>query len=914
MSTPLRVGQVVVTDPLPTGGGYVLLAFSPSVTPEEAQYLENYPAAGDALHVEPAPGKYYSFLRLPSRRWALTKRFASGKRRVSFNRIVVHTLVLSEEVLEAFAFEPWLLVANECLRYPGGAPRQLVDLETEVAHRDLKDLPDLEAIPPADPQSERASWWNTRRDILRQAKGWGETRLETELARIFTGLAARQGVLAAFDRESENLVHLAWSALPVAERSSLGWTTHLAPSVPGFHLALAPEEVVARERLTGPWPWVRRDDVRTSGETGQRMKDFAAWLVRYDQPIADLDLGYSQYGVRVLGAGENSLPSWLAWVEVNSKAIETATDPDRFEKLLIGIDTGRSIPPWLTERKGGLLQLAVRAVGSTPEGSRRVFRSLVARGLAQLVFEVRRIEGLAADSSIPLGQILVAVDLAGFAGRSEDETLPIYFRAFEERFDRDPASVTAADRIEYGLLCGSHVPDRAGRCAVILFEVKEGLSTALERLSPEHPGDRRLALALLRQAALRGEKENAEQVAKRLLLPWITSEQAATPPITESEQQKTEAHIAECLWLVDSATLAPLIRSWPPESLGPVLAKLPSWAKRDPARVQRFLTPQIVAHLLARSAKESFHLAHRLAEAGLPETLWARFAAAEVDALAAGLGESSQIHDLDALLGRQAPHGASRKAVADRLVARLVQSAATLNEGIRRLADRVAPEMVPQSKRIFQVWQPRFGDLAAQKDPMLDTLERLAEPGSEWAEELRRVRQQARVKQGGLIDEVAALAPTEWERPNWALAEMLAALGTPKQRFEAIGTLLGSPRLLPSTKRSIERHHLRPALADLGLRAATIDRTPASYEGSLFLSLLASQIGQSWRSDRDASLGFIGELCERERFWQIGKLLAGADRTFEDLVRWLSRSQRQLFEVLVARRELSYLDGTSRKL
>ncbi|TGO02453.1 hypothetical protein PN36_24940 [Candidatus Thiomargarita nelsonii] len=84
------IAQAVVTDPLESAaGGYVLVAKSPGILAQDADFLSASPGISDYLHeLEKTDESYYSFFRLPSKKYALVHRFLHDKRR-GVNRVVL---------------------------------------------------------------------------------------------------------------------------------------------------------------------------------------------------------------------------------------------------------------------------------------------------------------------------------------------------------------------------------------------------------------------------------------------------------------------------------------------------------------------------------------------------------------------------------------------------------------------------------------------------------------------------------------------------------------------------------------------------------------------------------------------------------------------------------------------------------
>jgi hypothetical protein len=101
MSSALpSIAQDLVTDPLESSaGGYILVARSPGMINQDADFIAASPGISDYLHnLQPPQPHFYSFFPLPSRQYALVHRFIKDSRR-GVNRVIVHLLVLSEALL-----------------------------------------------------------------------------------------------------------------------------------------------------------------------------------------------------------------------------------------------------------------------------------------------------------------------------------------------------------------------------------------------------------------------------------------------------------------------------------------------------------------------------------------------------------------------------------------------------------------------------------------------------------------------------------------------------------------------------------------------------------------------------------------------------------------------------------------------
>jgi hypothetical protein len=305
---PLPVGQVAVSD---LGGaaasGYALLAASPAVAAADADFLVLRPQVSDHLHTADDPGPYFSFHRLPSGAWAFSRRFVAGRRRGAFNRIVVHTLVLDRAALDALADEPWLLLGGDRFAAPDGGAFALGGLDERLSDAGLRQLDDLVLRPPADPRAERRDLLLRRRDLL--AGRWGGETLARRLRWALSALEAGRRVLLPQGREGENLVALAASALPAADRPAAGFTTHLGPGAGELVLlAAAPRPDDARRQLARPDEWRLVEEPVSAAGGGEEL---AAAVVAADAAaLLRLYGGLRSHRLSLLADGGN-LRRWL---------------------------------------------------------------------------------------------------------------------------------------------------------------------------------------------------------------------------------------------------------------------------------------------------------------------------------------------------------------------------------------------------------------------------------------------------------------------------------------------------------------------------------------------------------------------------------------------------------------------------
>jgi hypothetical protein len=312
MSRP-AIGQAVVTDPSSgRSSGYVLVAASPSVRPEDARHLTAAPQVTDHLHLEKSPGPYFSFYRLPSGSWAAVKRFVRGTRRGAFNRVVVHTLVIPPAALGDFGGEPWLLWTRCRFRTPGGAELTPASLTERVGDPALDELDDLEVSTEEEPRAERAALLGRRRDFLRGR--WGGEELEEKLRAVLSALAGGRRALLPQGAESEQLLAVAWSLLPPEDRLETPWTTHLAPAAGNlFRLANGPDPRALRDEQGGPDGWVLPLAEEVPDDAGEDGRTLALSFVAGNVDLGALDEGFELHRIRLSASGRTR--RWIVWVQ-----------------------------------------------------------------------------------------------------------------------------------------------------------------------------------------------------------------------------------------------------------------------------------------------------------------------------------------------------------------------------------------------------------------------------------------------------------------------------------------------------------------------------------------------------------------------------------------------------------------------
>lgn len=337
------IDQAVVTDPGGgSTGGYALVASSASLTIDEREHLAAYPQVSDHLHTQAEPRPHLSFYRLPGERWALTRRFVSGRRRGVFHRLVVHTLVVDPETLALFDDDAWLMAFMA--RFPGagdGQPGTWAALSEEAAAM-RGDLPPACGIAPSDPRRERLELIARRRALACERLG-GE-RVQEILARAYTAVEQGQRVLAPQDPETERILGFAWSAMPAPDRMATPWTTHLGPGAGSlFRWAQAVSPGEALRQQSQPRQWSLLDEPAQVSRTARLLAN----VVRGDALVfQNTDEGFAAYRLTLQRA--DRLEAWLNWNE-RAHEVEAAAESGDNLRLAAALDAAglrpRGSPP-----------------------------------------------------------------------------------------------------------------------------------------------------------------------------------------------------------------------------------------------------------------------------------------------------------------------------------------------------------------------------------------------------------------------------------------------------------------------------------------------------------------------------------------------------------------------------------------
>jgi len=239
-----NIAQAVVTDPqFSSAGGYMLVAKSPSILSQDADFLAASPGISDYLQQElqATEESYFSFFRLPSKKSALVRRFIYGKRR-GVNRVVIHMLVISDELLRSIQNNIFLLIDSQF--QAGGKTLSLNQLGEEVGQPGVdSSLPDLNCKLPTTHSDFEVLVAQRQQMLLAH---WSKEQLNHLLIGILETLVQKKRVLLPQDMKYRELLSLAWLSLPIDDRRRISWTTHFTPGSVLFRLANAPHPDEAR--------------------------------------------------------------------------------------------------------------------------------------------------------------------------------------------------------------------------------------------------------------------------------------------------------------------------------------------------------------------------------------------------------------------------------------------------------------------------------------------------------------------------------------------------------------------------------------------------------------------------------------------------------------------------------------------
>lgn len=690
------VGQAVVTDP---GGGrssgYVLVAASPSVSAEDARHLTVSPQVTDFLHTAPNPGTFFSFYPLPSGAWAVVKRFIEGRRRGTYNRVVVYTWVVPPAVLAAVGSEPWLLL-TDCTFHPPGRPDAVckpAELGAVAAQEELDALPDLCCQPPAASRQASFALLRRRREVL--LKRLSEDELEARLVAIYGALAAQQRVLLPGEQEDQQLLLLAWSALPLADRLATPWTTHLAPSAGSlFRFANVPDPRAVRGSLAGEgWVLASEAEARATEDRGGGVTALARAVARGRLPEEGVYADLRQYGVS-LSKGSAALRRRLILLERGGApavaGYESLHDlKDAFEELRLLPEEEQGdawlAPPRLLAAVCATL-LRRRGEGEPSASALKAARTiLIETGWASTLLAPAVITALVrpagGEEPATPATLAVAVALALQTVPPADvreELLVLLRHAGAERPGAVPAALQGSLLAELAVGLAREGSSLAAAAFAALAAVPGGFSRARGRLEPKAE-DEPAITALLGALRAGGERAEAARLAADLLVPRLL----AQPASLLSTLPAADRAFALSALQAEPAALAVLLREGSEAIFDAAIEELKRWAAAESSAAEA-----VVAELVEEAPEAPLRprstiagLAEALAAMGVAPRLWLPITLVEAEV---AQGETTAF----AWLAQATPPGASSAAAcADLLLGGLRRAASSrrLGEGHRLL-------------------------------------------------------------------------------------------------------------------------------------------------------------------------------------------------------------------------------------
>lgn len=892
MSDRPPVGQVAVSD---LGGaaasGYGLLAASPLVAAADADFLTARPQVSDHLHTADEPGPYFSFHRLPSGAWAFSRRFVAGRRRGAFNRIVVHTLVLDRQALNAVGEEPWLLLAAERFPAAGSDSRALGDLDAALSDPGLRSLDDLELLPPADPQAERRDLLLRRRDLL--AERWGAEVLARRLAWALAALEAGRRVLLPQGREGENLVALAASALPARDRTTAGFTTHLGPGTGDLVLlAAAPRPAEARREQGRPDEWLVPEEPVAAAGGGEELA--AALLAADAAGLLRLYGGLRTHRLSLLADGGN-LRRWLVGRGLldpegyaEPAALAAALHELRLapgERLAVpGLSAADVLAP-----VAATARRAVEAGQGLAEAVAVAWEALDGAGLADDVARSDAVLDLAAQADAPTVALAAALVLRRHAERARSgwgapRAAGAVLSSLPAAGDPPAELVDALRQVDPGpgdeifaavlgelaralVAAGSPGADRVlprlARESGGLDRLRHGLGDA----TPELP----VVLSLIEAARRAGDEPTAQRLAAGDLVARLEIE----PESPAAEAERCAAAVP--LLRADVEAWVEALRRTEGAAHRLLVADLGRWLAEAPEPARRAAAAAAEEEASIRPVPEVHGLSAALAAAGATPLDWVPFALAEARRLDTG-AEAHRLAAFERFLSAApsaapAPSDAPPPAVVTpssaggRFLAALAREGAAghaVGVAHRRLAERLLPELAGHGERVA---------------PALGVLERVGwDELAAWAPLVHRL--------GDLFEDrgdarSASEARRAWwhhaaQREDWApLPEespaMLQALSD-----DDLATLAG--RLLPQLRR------LGAGAVEDELVRALVERAPAAARFDVELARLVREVRLARRpldlalTDAEAAARGRGGQVTRRRAEALRLLLPAGGR------------------------------------
>lgn len=237
-----RIEHAIVmdTDDVPGRGGYEVVGISPRVSPADRSFIASNFGISDYLHDPKTENRlFYSVFRMPSGRHAFVRRFARPnelRRNNTQRRLVVHTLLLEDEVWRELNALPWLLL-NARVRYEGSE-------NWDRLRPDVPWVDDGSVLPALEWDSDDGSTTNIWSTIIKRVEligsqfGGGPREAHDLLARVITAVGTKGRAALPQDAAYDWVTMLAWSMLPRHDRDELAWTQHDSMNISGVTFSL----------------------------------------------------------------------------------------------------------------------------------------------------------------------------------------------------------------------------------------------------------------------------------------------------------------------------------------------------------------------------------------------------------------------------------------------------------------------------------------------------------------------------------------------------------------------------------------------------------------------------------------------------------------------------------------------------
>ncbi|HET8773240.1 MAG TPA: hypothetical protein VFP80_05595 [Thermoanaerobaculia bacterium] len=243
MTTLLRIDHALVmdTDDIPGRGGYAVVGISRGVAQADRAFIAGNFGISDYLHDPKTENRiFYSVFRMPSGRRAFVRRFARGtelRRNNTQRRLVVHTLLLDEDVWEHLYALPWLLL-NAKLQIEGTGEAYRLNTDVSWVDEDAS-LPALLWDDGDGAASDVVAKLTNRLSVVGNQLGGRARDPGDVMARVITGLSSQSRLTLPQDAGYEWVTMLAWSMLPRHDRDELAWTQHDSMNLSGVAFPLA---------------------------------------------------------------------------------------------------------------------------------------------------------------------------------------------------------------------------------------------------------------------------------------------------------------------------------------------------------------------------------------------------------------------------------------------------------------------------------------------------------------------------------------------------------------------------------------------------------------------------------------------------------------------------------------------------